>query len=136
MPTAAVGTAVAGLGPAAWHLVAIFPTFPAAHGPDVVAGTRPALTSVAGVIMSAGVVPAATFGALAVLPLVRLAQRAFLVAFGVLLDALVVRALPAPALTIHKGRTFRWAGGPKPAGRSAGRPTRGMVDWDDGEPTR
>ena len=49
-----------------------------------------ALAVTGGVITSAGIVLAATFGALAVIPLLFLAQVAFIVAFGVLLDALVV----------------------------------------------
>ncbi|TQM77828.1 RND superfamily putative drug exporter [Saccharothrix saharensis] len=71
-------------------------------------GTRRGLTLVGGVIVSAGVVLAATFGALAVLPLVGLVQMAFLVSFGVLLDTLIVRSLLVPALTIHIGRKFWW----------------------------
>ena len=53
-------------------------------------------------ITSAGIVLAATFSALAVLPLVFLVQIAFIVAFGVLLDTFVVRSLlvPAPAYDI------------------------------------
>jgi len=60
-----------------------------------------------GVITSAGVVLATTFAALAVIPLLFLAQIAFLVAFGVLLDTLVVRSLLVPA-AVHDlgGRTW------------------------------
>jgi RND superfamily putative drug exporter len=48
------------------------------------------------VITSAGVVLAATFAALSVVPLLFMApQIAFIVAFGVLVDTLVVRSLPA-----------------------------------------
>jgi hypothetical protein len=54
-------------------------------------GTLTALAVTGGVATSAGLVLAGTFTALAVLPLVFLAQLAFLVAFGVLLEALVVR---------------------------------------------
>jgi RND superfamily putative drug exporter len=56
------------------------------------------------------VVLAATFGALAVLPLVFLAELAFVVGFGVLLDALVVRSLLVPALTVDLGRVVWWPG--------------------------
>ncbi len=62
------------------------------------------------VITSAGVVLAATFAALAVLPLLVLAELAFAVAFGVLLDALVVRTLLVPALTVDLGRVVWWPG--------------------------
>jgi RND superfamily putative drug exporter len=61
-----------------------------------------------GVITSAGVVLAATFSALAVLPLLFLAQIAFIVAFGVLLDTLVVRSLLVPALSYDVGRRIWW----------------------------
>lgn len=79
---------------------------------SVAAGTRAGvlqgLTVTGGVITSAGVVLAATFSALAVLPILFLAQIAFLVAFGVLLDTLVVRSLLVPALTIDIGRSVWW----------------------------
>ncbi|WP_225918973.1 MMPL family transporter [Actinocatenispora comari] len=71
-------------------------------------GTLTALTATGGVITSAGIVLAATFAALAVIPLLFLAQIAFLVAFGVLLDTLLVRTLLVPALVIDVGRTVWW----------------------------
>lgn len=71
-------------------------------------GTLRALTVTGGVITSAGIVLAATFSALAVIPLLFLAQLAFIVAFGVLLDALLVRSLVVPALTIDIGRKIWW----------------------------
>ncbi len=61
-----------------------------------------------GVITSAGVVLAATFAALAVIPILFLAQIAFIVAFGVLLDTLVVRSLLVPALSLEIGRKIWW----------------------------
>ena len=74
------------------------------------AGTLAGLAVTGGVITSAGVVLAATFASLAVLPLVFLAQLAFVVAFGVLLDALVVRSLLVPALTVDIGPRIWWPG--------------------------
>jgi RND superfamily putative drug exporter len=74
------------------------------------AGTLTGLAVTGGVITSAGLVLAATFAALAVLPLLFLAQLAFAVAFGVLLDALVVRTLLVPALTLDAGRASWWPG--------------------------
>ena len=75
-------------------------------------GTRPGilkgLSVTGGVITSAGVVLAATFAALGVLPLLFLAQIAFVVAFGVLLDTLVVRSLLVPALCHDVGRLIWW----------------------------
>jgi RND superfamily putative drug exporter len=72
------------------------------------AGMLTALAVTGGVITSAGLVLAATFGALAVIPLVFLAELAFAVAFGVLLDSLVVRSLLVPALTVDIGPRVWW----------------------------
>ena len=69
-----------------------------------------ALTVTGGVITSAGIVLAATFSALAVIPLLFLGQLAFIVAFGVLLDALIVRSLLVPALTVEIGERIWWPG--------------------------
>ncbi|HEY1179744.1 MAG TPA: MMPL family transporter [Phytomonospora sp.] len=71
-------------------------------------GTLRGLTVTGGVITSAGVVLAATFSALAVLPILFLAQIAFIVAFGVLLDTLIVRSLLVPALSVDIGRRIWW----------------------------
>lgn len=57
-----------------------------------------------GVITSAGIVLAATFAALGVIPILFLAQIAFIVAFGVLLDTVIVRSLLVPALAYDIGR--------------------------------
>jgi RND superfamily putative drug exporter len=72
------------------------------------AGTLAGLSVTGGVITSAGLVLAATFASLSVLPLVFLAELAFTVAFGVLLDTLVVRSLLVPALTVEMGRVSWW----------------------------
>lgn len=71
-------------------------------------GVLTGLRVTGGVITSAGVVLAATFAALGVLPLMFLAQIAFIVAFGVLLDTTVVRSLLVPALTLEIGRKVWW----------------------------
>ncbi|MFG3407442.1 MMPL family transporter [Streptomyces sp. NPDC048142] len=68
------------------------------------------LTTTGGVITSAGVVLAATFAALGVIPLAFLLQIAFIVAFGVLLDTLVVRSLLVPALVRDIGPRAWWPG--------------------------
>src|SRR5690606_29991748 len=60
------------------------------------------------VITSAGVVLAATFAALGVIPLLFLAQLAVIVAFGVLVDTLVVRSLLVPALVHDVGDRVWW----------------------------
>lgn len=61
-----------------------------------------------GVITSAGLVLAATFAALSVIPILFLVQLAFIVAFGVLLDTFVVRTLLVPALSYDIGRAIWW----------------------------
>jgi RND superfamily putative drug exporter len=61
-----------------------------------------------GVITSAGIVLAGTFSVLAVLPLVALTQLGITVAFGVLLDTLVVRSILVPALTFELGDRVWW----------------------------
>ncbi|MET4921367.1 MMPL family transporter [Streptomyces sp. PSRA5] len=73
-------------------------------------GVLRGLTATGGVITSAGVVLAATFAALGVIPLAFLLQIAFIVAFGVLLDTLVVRSLLVPALVRDIGPTAWWPG--------------------------
>ena len=72
------------------------------------AGIIKGLTVTGGVITSAGIVLAATFGVLGVLPLVFLAELGFAVAFGVLLDALVVRTFLVPALVRVIGPKIWW----------------------------
>jgi putative drug exporter of the RND superfamily len=71
-------------------------------------GVLRALAVTGGVITSAGMVLAATFGALSVLPLLFLAQMAFLVGFGVLLDTFVVRSLVVPAAVALIGDRIWW----------------------------
>jgi putative drug exporter of the RND superfamily len=66
------------------------------------------LTITGGVITSAGIVLAATFAALSVIPILFLVQLAFIVAFGVLLDTFVVRTLLVPALSYDIGRKIWW----------------------------
>jgi RND superfamily putative drug exporter len=68
------------------------------------------LTVTGGVITSAGVVLAATFAALATLPMTAMVEMAFAVAFGVLLDTLLVRSLLVPALAYDLGRRIWWPG--------------------------
>jgi RND superfamily putative drug exporter len=77
-------------------------------------GTRPGilrgLAVTGGVITSAGVVLAATFAALGVIPIMFLVQLAFIVAFGVLLDTVLVRSLLVPALAYDIGPKIWWPG--------------------------
>jgi RND superfamily putative drug exporter len=71
-------------------------------------GILKGLTVTGGVITSAGIVLAATFLVLAVLPLVSLRQVGFAVALGVLIDAFVVRTTLVPALAYDIGKKIWW----------------------------
>jgi putative drug exporter of the RND superfamily len=71
-------------------------------------GIRRGLAVTGGVITSAGIVLAATFAVLGVLPLVFLAEIGFTVAFGVLLDTFLVRSVLVPALCTDIGRRIWW----------------------------
>jgi putative drug exporter of the RND superfamily len=79
---------------------------------SLVHGTRPGilrgLVATGGVITSAGLVLAATFAALGVIPILFLAQIAFIVAFGVLVDTFIVRSLLVPALAYDIGSAIWW----------------------------
>jgi len=68
------------------------------------------LAATGGVITSAGIVLAGTFAALGSLPLVAFAEIGFAVAFGVLLDTLVVRSVLVTALNLDLGRWVWWPG--------------------------
>lgn len=72
------------------------------------AGVIKGLVVTGGVITSAGIVLAATFAALSVIPILFLAQIAFVVAFGVLLDTIIVRSLLVPALIRDIGSSVWW----------------------------
>jgi putative drug exporter of the RND superfamily len=72
------------------------------------AGMTKAVTVTGGVITSAGIVLAATFSVLSILPLVFLAEIGFAVGFGVLLDTLLVRSILVPALVHSIGSKVWW----------------------------
>jgi len=61
-----------------------------------------------GVITSAGVVLAATFAVLLVIPLVFMSELGFAVALGVLLDTIIVRSILVPALSHDIGKAIWW----------------------------
>jgi RND superfamily putative drug exporter len=71
-------------------------------------GMVKALSSTGGVITSAGVLLAAVFLVLGVLPLLALAQIGAIVCIGVLLDTLLVRTVIVPALAFIAGEKFWW----------------------------
>jgi RND superfamily putative drug exporter len=66
------------------------------------------LAATGGVITSAGLVLAGTFGVLATLPLVAFAEIGFAVALGVLIDTLIVRSVLVTALNLDIGRHIWW----------------------------
>ncbi len=67
-----------------------------------------ALERTGGVITSAGLVLAATFGVLMALPLEALFQVGFVVAVGLLADTFLVRALLVPASAVLLGERNWW----------------------------
>jgi RND superfamily putative drug exporter len=71
-------------------------------------GMLRALTATGGVITSAGVLLAAVFAVLGVLPLVVLAQLGAVICVGVLIDTLLVRTVLVPALALTLGDKFWW----------------------------
>ncbi|WP_231372326.1 MMPL family transporter [Terracoccus sp. 273MFTsu3.1] len=78
------------------------------------------LAATGGVITSAGILLAAVFAVLGVLPLVVLAQIGVIICVGVLLDTLVVRTLLVPAIAVVLGDRFWWPRRthPAPSGQS------------------
>jgi RND superfamily putative drug exporter len=72
------------------------------------AGTLVALKVTGGVITSAGILLAAVFAVLGVLPLIALGQLGVIVGVGVLLDSLLVRTVVVPALALLLGERFWW----------------------------
>jgi len=99
-------------------------------------GVLRGLAATGGVITGAGVVLAATFTLLTIFPLVFAVEFGLLVAGGVLLDTIVVRALLVPALALDAGRFIWWPSriarenrpglSESPARRYAGQSGRGV----------
>jgi RND superfamily putative drug exporter len=71
-------------------------------------GMIKALASTGGVITSAGILLAAVFAVLGVLPLIALYQIGIIVGIGVLLDTLLVRTVIVPSLAFITGKYFWW----------------------------
>ncbi len=82
-------------------------------------GVVHALAATGAVITSAGILLAAVFAVLGVLPVITLTQIGVIVGIGVLLDTLLVRTVLVPALATLCGDRFWWPGRPqdKPAER-------------------
>ena len=83
------------------------------------------MAATGGVITSAGCVLAGTFAVLATIPATFLTELGFAVAFGILLDTIVVRLLLVTALNLDLGRRMWWpsklARKPDPATQELGR---------------
>jgi len=71
-------------------------------------GSIAGLATTGGVITSAGLVLAGTFAVLATLPIVFIVELGFAVAFGVLLDTIIVRAVLVTALNLDLDRWMWW----------------------------
>jgi RND superfamily putative drug exporter len=92
-------------------------------------GSMIGLAATGGVITSAGLVLAGTFAVLATLPLTAFAELGFAVAFGVLLDTIIVRSVLVTALNLDIGRHIWWPSrlsrvADEPAVREAHQPSR------------
>src|SRR5262249_57080682 len=66
------------------------------------------LAGTGGVVTSAGFVLAGTFAVLATIPSTFLTELGFAVAFGILLDTVVVRSVLVTALNLDLGRWMWW----------------------------
>lgn len=90
-------------------------------------GMLRALAATGGVITSAGVLLAAVFAVLGVLPLVALAQIGVIICIGVLLDTLLVRTILVPAIALLLGETFWWPRRVTPGRHAEGHPRRTLA---------
>jgi len=79
-----------------------------AHRRDARHGAITGLAATGGVITSAGFVLAGTFAVLATIPSTFTTELGFAVAFGILLDTIVVRLLLVTALNLDLGRRMWW----------------------------
>ena len=85
------------------------------HRRGVLAGLR----GTGGVITSAGLVLAATFSVLSVMPLVFMVEMGTMVALGVLIDTFIVRSIVVPALALDLGPATWWPSLPRHSGESS-----------------
>jgi RND superfamily putative drug exporter len=93
-------------------------------------GALAGLSVTGGVITSAGLVLAGTFAVLTSLPVTTLTELGFTVAFGVLLDTIVVRSVLVTALNLDLGRHVWW-----PSGLARRQPAAAGTDRLDGHET-
>ncbi|CAM3850406.1 MMPL family transporter [Alkalicoccus chagannorensis] len=71
---------------------------------------RRGVTLTGGVISSAGVILAATFGVLTTMPMMELYMFGFVVGLGILIDAFLVRGMLVPAIAVLLGHRNWWPG--------------------------
>jgi putative drug exporter of the RND superfamily len=79
-----------------------------AHRRDARHGAITGLAATGGVITSAGFVLAGTFAVLATIPSTFTTELGFAVAFGILLDTIIVRSVLVTALNLDLGRRMWW----------------------------
>jgi len=79
-----------------------------AHRSDARHGAIAGLAATGGVITSAGFVLAGTFAVLATIPSTFSTELGFAVAFGILLDTIIVRSVLVTALNLDVGRWMWW----------------------------
>ncbi|MGO3147425.1 MAG: MMPL family transporter [Leucobacter sp.] len=91
------------------------------------AGIVEAVTHTGSVITSAGIVLAAVFAALGVLPLVTLGQLGLIVGIGVIVDTLVVRTVIVPAIFTLVGDRIWWPTKLKPTEGGATHESRALT---------
>jgi RND superfamily putative drug exporter len=75
---------------------------------DARRGALAGLAATGGVITSAGFVLVGTFAVLATIPSTFLTEIGFAVAFGILLDTIIVRSVLVTALNLDLGRWMWW----------------------------
>ena len=75
---------------------------------DARRGALVGLAATGGVITSAGFVVAGTFAALATIPATFLTELGFAIAFGIMLDTIIVRSVLVTALNLDIGRWMWW----------------------------
>jgi RND superfamily putative drug exporter len=92
------------------------------------AGMIHALAATGAVITSAGILLAAVFAVLGVLPIITLTQIGVIVGLGVLLDTLLVRTVLVPALAMLLNNRFWWPADPAVAYRTEQADRAGRVD--------
>lgn len=94
-------------------------------------GMVEAVAGTGGVITSAGIVLAAVFAALGVLPLVTLGQIGLIVGLGVIVDTFVVRTIIVPAIFSLVGEKIWWPGGLATRSRDIAPESEGESDHVD-----